>query len=159
MKKQDIITLVNCGILSMTAHDLKPAQAYKAFKLKKEVEKVFKAIQDEQKGIREEAGITEEMSEKISKIIDKVNMKSSVTEDEKQELLAYNELNRKVSSLYKEANKEDIEIDIKTIPFDDWRVLQEENRSKRIGENEFDILGGEAEIILENIFWEEPKEK
>ena len=159
MKKQDIITLVNCGILSMTAHDLKPAQAYKAFKLKKEVEKAFKAIQDEQKGIREEAGITEEMSEKISKIIDKVNMKSSVTEDEKQELLAYNELNRKVSSLYKEANKEDIEIDIKTIPFDDWRVLQEENRSKRIGENEFDILGGEAEIILENIFWEEPKEK
>lgn len=159
MKKQDIITLVNCGILSMTAHDLKPAQAYKAFKLKKEVEKAFKAIQDEQKGIREEAGITEEMSEKISKIIDKVNMKSSVTEDEKQELLAYNELNRKVSSLYKEANKEDIEIDIKTIPFDDWRVLQEENRSKRIEENEFDILGGEAEIILENIFWEEPKEK
>ena len=159
MKKQDIITLVNCGILSMTAHDLKPAQAYKAFKLKKEVEKAFKAIQDEQKGTREEAGITEEMSEKISKIIDKVNMKSSVTEDEKQELLAYNELNRKVSSLYKEANKEDIEIDIKTIPFDDWRVLQEENRSKRIGENEFDILGGEAEIILENIFWEEPKEK
>lgn len=159
MKKQDIITLVNCGILSMTAHDLKPAQAYKAFKLKKEVEKAFKAIQDEQKGIREEAGITEEMSEKISKIIDKVNMKSSVTEDEKQELLAYNELNRKVSSLYKEANKEDIEIDIKTIPFDDWRVLQEENRSKRIGENEFDILGEEAEIILENIFWEEPKEK
>ena len=159
MKKQDIITLVNCGILSMTAHDLKPAQAYKAFKLKKEVEKAFKAIQDEQKGIREEAGITEEMSEKISKIIDKVNMKSSVTEDEKQELLAYNELNRKVSSLYKEANKEDIEIDIKTIPFDDWRVLQEENRSKRLGENEFDILGGEAEIILENIFWEEPKEK
>ena len=159
MKKQDIITLVNCGILSMTAHDLKPAQAYKAFKLKKEVEKAFKAIQDEQKGIREEAGITEEMSEKISKIIDKVNMKSSVIEDEKQELLAYNELNRKVSSLYKEANKEDFEIDIKTIPFDDWRVLQEENRSKRIGENEFDILGGEAEIILENIFWEEPKEK
>ena len=44
MNKQDIITLVNCGILSMTAHDLKPAQAYKAFKLKKEVEKVFKAI-------------------------------------------------------------------------------------------------------------------
>ena len=159
MKKVDIITLVNCGILSMTAHDLKPAQAYKTFKLKKEVEKAFKDIQEEQKGIREDNGLTDELENKVRGIIEKLNMRSSVTEEEKQEVLAHNELQRKVSSLYREANKVDVTLDIKPIPYEDWRKLQEENRHKVIGEKEYDILGGEAEIILEAIFWEEPKEE
>ena len=158
MKKVDIITLINCGILSMTAHDLKPAQAYKAFKLKKEVEKAFKDIQEEQKGIREDNGLTEEMENKVKGIIEKMNIRSSVTEDEKQEVLAHNELQRKVSSLYREANTEEVTLDIKSIPYEDWRKLQED-RHKVIGEKEYDILGGEAEIILEAIFWEEPKEE
>ena len=158
MKKLDIITLVNCGILSVTAHDLKPAQAYKAFKLKKEVEKAFKDIQEEQKGIREDNGLTEDMENKVKGIIDKMNMRFSVTEDEKQEVLAHNELQRKVSSLCREANKEEVILDIKPIPYEDWRKLQEENRHKAIGEKEFDILGGKAEIILETIFWDAPTE-
>ena len=158
MKKVDIITLINCGILSMTAHDLKPAQAYKAFKLKKEVGKAFKEIQEEQKGIREDNGLTEDVESKVKGIIDKMNMRSSVTEDEKQEVLAHNELQRKVSSLYREANTEEVTLDIKPIPYEDWRKLQEENRHKAIGEKEFDILGGEAEIILETIFWDAPTE-
>ena len=92
-------------------------------------------------------------------IIEKMNIRSSVTEDEKQEVLAHNELQRKVSSLYREANTEEVTLDIKSIPYEDWRKLQEENRHKVIGEKEYDILGGEAEIILEAIFWEEPKEE
>ena len=158
MKKVDIITLINCGILSMTAHDLKPAQAYKAFKLKKEVEKAFKDIQEEQKGIREDNGLTDELENKVKGIIEKLNMRSSVTEEEKQEVLAYNELQRKVSSLYREANKVEVALEIKPIPYEDWRKLQEENRHKVIGEKEYDILGGEAEIILEAIFWDAPTE-
>lgn len=158
MIKQDIITLVNCGILSMTAHDLGTKEAYKAFRLKKEVERVFKEIQDEQKAIREENGLTEEVVNNIQKIMDKVNIKANATEDERQQLLAYNEQNRVVTGLLKEANQSEVKLDIKTISYEDWRTLQVENRAKEINGRTFDILGGEAEVVLEGIFWEEPKE-
>lgn len=158
MIKQDIITLVNCGILSMTAHDLGTKEAYKAFRLKKEVERVFKEIQDEQKAIREENGLTEEVVNNIQKIMDKVNIKANATEDERQQLLAYNEQNRVVTGLLKEANQCEVKLDIKTVSYEDWRTLQAENRAKDINGRTFDILGGEAEIVLEGIFWEEPKE-
>lgn len=158
MIKQDIITLANCGILSMTAHELGTKEAYKAFKLKKEVERVFKEMQDEQKAIREENGLTEEVVNNIQKIMDKVNLKANVTEDERQQLLTYNEQNRVVAGLLKEANQCEVALDIKTISYEDWRTLQTENRAKDINGRTFDILGGEAEVVLEGIFWEEPKE-
>lgn len=158
MKKQDIITLANLGIMSMTAHTLKPAQAYKAFKLKREMEKAYTEISEEHKAIREANGLTEEYTNKIQAILDKININLNVSEDERRELLANNEKNRTVDSLILEANKGEIKIDIKTIPFEDWRLLQSENRAKNINGREFDILGGKAEVILEGIFWEEPKE-
>lgn len=159
MKKLDIITLVNCGVLNMTAHNLKPAHAYKAFKLKREIEKAFNDIQEEQKSIREENGVTEELDNKIQKIIDKINIKIKVSEDERQEMLAYNEKTRRVTSLLEKAAEGDVNIDVKTIPYEDWRQLQDENRDKEINGRHYDVLGGKAEIILEGIFWEEPKDE
>ena len=81
---------------------------------------------------------------------------ASVTEEEKQEVLVFNELQRRVNSLFKEANEKDIALDIKAMPYEDWRKLQEENRAKVINEREYDILGGKAEVILEAIFWDAP---
>ncbi len=158
MKKVEIIKLVNAGILSMTAHNLKPAQAYKAFKLKREVEKAFKEIQEEQDAIKKDNGLTDEKEEKAAKIVDKINVGTSVSEDERQFLLSNNEDNRKIASLFKEANKAEVSLDLKTIPYEDWRILQAENKEKTIGNNKVDILGGEAEIILEGIFWDAPVE-
>lgn len=158
MIKQNIITLVNCGILSMTAHDLGAKEAYKAFRLKKEVERIFKEILDEQKAIKEDNGLTEEVMNNIQKIMDKVNVRANATEDERQLLLDFNEKNRVVTGLIKEANKSEVTIDIKTISYEDWRTLQEENKAKEINGKTYDILGGEAEVILEGVFWEEPKE-
>ncbi len=158
MKKVEIIKLVNAGILSMTAHNLKPAQAYKAFKLKREVEKAFKEIQEEQDAIKKDNGLTAEKEEKAAKIVDKINVGTSVSEDERQFLLINNEDNRKIASLFREANKAEVSLDLKTIPYEDWRILQAENKEKNVGNNKVDILGGEAEIILEGIFWDAPVE-
>lgn len=158
MKKVEIIKLVNAGILSMTAHNLKPAQAYKAFKLKREVEKAYKEIQEEQDAIKKDNGLTDEKEEKAAKIVDKINVGTSVSEDERQFLLSNNEDNRKIASLFREANKAEVSLDLKTIPYEDWRILQAENKEKTIGNNKVDILGGEAEIILDGIFWDAPVE-
>ena len=57
-----------------------------------------------------------------------------------------------------ESLKEDVELDVKTIPYEEWRKLQAENRAKKLGDREVDILGGIAELILADVFWREPEE-
>ena len=161
MRKENIIKLVNCGILNMTAHDLNPAHTYKAFKLKKEVEKAYKAIEEEHKSILVEQGVTEQMESEVKELLDKVKLspKEPLTDKEKGLLTSYNRLQDKARKVIAEANKEEVSLDIKTIPYKDWRELQKENRAKKINDYEFDILGGEAEIILEGIFWLEPQDE
>lgn len=161
MRKENIIKLVNCGILNMTAHDLNPAHSYKAFKLKKEVEKAYKAIGEEHKSILVEQGVTEQMESEVKELLDKVKLspKEPLTDKEKELLTTYNRLQDKARKVIAEANKEEVPLDIKTIPYKDWRELQKENRAKKINDYEFDILGGEAEIILEGIFWAEPQDE
>lgn len=161
MRKENVIKLVNCGILNMTAHDLNPAHSYKAFKLKKEVEKAYKAIEEEHKSILVEQGVTEQMESEVKELLDKVKLspKEPLTDKEKELLTSYNRLQDKARKVIAEANKEEVSLDIKTIPYKEWRELQKENRAKKINDYEFDILGGEAEIILEGIFWTKPQDE
>ena len=161
MKKEQIIKLVTCGILNMTAHDLDTAHSYKAFKLKREVEKHYNEIQEEQKAILKSVGITEQMENEVKGLYEKAKLspKEPMTEKEKDLLLSYNKLQGEAKKLVTEANKEEVTLNIKTIPYNVWRELQKENRAKKINDYEFDILGGEAEIILEGIFWTEPQDE
>ncbi len=159
MKKIDVIKLVNAGIISMTAYELSPAHHYKAFKLKKEVEKAYREIEDEQRGIREEHGITEELVDKVRKIVEKSQQRKEVTDVENAIVTDYNEKSRTANKVIEFAAEQEINLDIKTIPFLEWRKLQAENRAKKIGDKEVDILGGIAEIILADVFWIEPQEE
>lgn len=161
MKKEQLIKLVNCGILNMTAHDLDTAHSYKAFKLKREVEKHYNETQEEQKAILKSVGITEQMENEVKDLYEKAKLspKEPLTDKEKELLISYNRLQDKAKKVIAEANKEEVSLDIKTIPYKEWRELQKENRAKKINDYEFDILGGEAEIILEGIFWTEPQDE
>lgn len=49
------------------------------------------------------------------------------------------------------------ELGIKSLPFDVWRQLQDENKEK--GKDGIDLLGGAAELYLEGVFWIPPSEK
>ena len=161
MRKENVIKLVNCGILNMTAHDLNPAHSYKAFKLKKEVEKAYKAIIEEHKSILVEQGVTEQMESEVKDLLGKVKLspKEPLADKEKELLTSYNRLQDKARKVIAEANKEEVSLDIKTIPYKEWRELQKENRAKKINDYEFDILGGEAELILEEVFWTAPQDE
>jgi hypothetical protein len=158
MRKSDIQKLINCGIVSMTAHDLAPMHAYKAFNLKRKVEKINEDIVEEQKKLAEQYGLTDELKEKVQKIITKAQKNEALSADETKTLEQYNGIIQTVEQMIVESLKEDVELDVKTIPYEEWRKLQAENRAKKIGEKEVDILGGIAELILADVFWREPEE-
>ena len=57
MKNSDIISLVRCGILSMTSHDLPSSEAYKTVRLKMEVQRAYKSLSEAEMNILSECGI------------------------------------------------------------------------------------------------------
>lgn len=157
MNKLDVIKLYKAGIIEVSAHTLSATHAYKVFKMKREVEKAYKAIEEDQEKIMEEVGLTREFREKVADIFGKeANM---VTDADKATVKEYQALQRKVEKLFEEQGKEEVSLDIKTIPYNEWRKLQDENKAKKINDKEVDILAGIAEIILAEVFWVEPTEE
>lgn len=156
MKKLDIIKLYKAGIIEVSAHTLSAAHAYKVFKLKREVEKAYKAIEEDQEKLMDGEGLTRELRERIADIFSKES--NMVTDADKAAVKEYQVIQRKVEKLFEEQGKEDVTLDIKTIPYNEWRKLQNENKSKKINDKEVDILAGIAEIILAEVFWVEPTE-
>lgn len=71
LKNNEIIVLVNAGLLNTTEHDVPAADAYKSYKFRKAVEKAFNAIAEKDRELPKTAGVedgkepTEEQTKKI----------------------------------------------------------------------------------------------
>lgn len=71
LKNNEIIALVNAGLLNTTEHDVPAADAYKSYKFRKAVEKAFNAIAEKDRDLPKTAGVedgkepTEEQTKKI----------------------------------------------------------------------------------------------
>lgn len=149
------------GIQNMTCHDVPAAHAYKAVKLKQEVQKAVEALSAEARKLMDEVGITD-MDADRKRLTDLKDRRSSLTE---QELKEYDTLSDKIKR-YEELESalmdEEVEINVKTMPYDVWHALQRENakRSIRIGGKvlyDVDLLT-ELENTLEGILWVAPEE-
>lgn len=149
------------GIQNMTCHDVPAAHAYKAVKLKQEVQKAVEALSAEARKLMDEVGIAD-MDADRKRLADLKDRRSSLTE---QELKEYDTLSDKIKR-YEELERalmdEEVEINVKTMPYDVWHALQRENakRSIRIGGKvlyDVDLLT-ELENILEGILWVAPEE-
>ena len=160
MKKQDVINLINFGVLHVSAHELGPEHSYKVFHMKRTFEKASRAISDEQDAILKSVGIDEAFRQKAADINKKLLGKEALTIEEREWLDSATELQQDADKLIREMLKSDIKIgELKAIPFEIWRELQKENRAKTINDKVVDILGGPAEILLADIFWKAPEEK
>lgn len=71
LKNNEIIALVNAGLLNTTEHDVPAADAYKSYKFRKAVDKAFNAIAEKDRDLPKTAGVeggkepTEEQTKKI----------------------------------------------------------------------------------------------
>ncbi len=153
MKKQTIIMLANAGVQSITNHTLDAAQAYKVVKFRKAFNAALEAISEDEKGLLKEAGIEDAPS--FNKELDELRKANRTPEQEDK----YKEMTEKVkryNELHAEMLQEEVTLDCKALPYEEWHKLQNEN--KEVGDKKVDLLSGFVEDMLEGILWTAPEE-
>ena len=144
MKNYDIINLVNCGVLVITANDIEASHAYKVLKFKKAVRKAYEAIIDSDKAFLEEVGITD------PEAFDKERKEAT----DPARIAEMGKTARRLFELRKARDNEDAALEgVKTIPYEVFHALQKENK---------DIQGkplNAFEDILEGVLWEAQEEE
>ena len=137
-----VIALVNNGLLNTTEHDVPVADAYKASKFRRELKKAFDEIVEREKALAETAGIDINEMDKAS-----------------------DEAKAKFQDLRAEMFKDEIELNVKPMPYESFHALAKENRQTPI-----QLPGAEGktitvdpfrncEDILEGILWVAPEEE
>lgn len=156
MKNIDIINIANAGVLNITAHDLDVAQSYKVFKFKKWVRNTLKSIQDDEKDLLAEVGITDApaFDQRRSELL----AKEERTAEEQTEL---DKLNGQAEGYFNRQNElynEEVTREVKAMPYESWKKLQDENRAVEVNGKATDVLMGYVEDVLEGVLWEAPEE-
>lgn len=146
MKTIDILNLANAGILSITANDLDAAHAYKVLKFKKAVKKAFESIMESEREILKEAGIEDAAA------FDKERKELMESGSNPKQLEEMNKQLSRVLELRSNLYKEDVELDCKTIPFEQFHALQCEN--KDLDHKPLNTF----EDLLEGVLWEAPND-
>ena len=146
MKTIDILNLANAGILSITANDLDAAHAYKVLKFKKAIKKAFESIMESEQEILKEAGIEDAVA------FDKERKELIESGSNPKRLEEMNKQLSRVLELRGNLYKEDVELDCKAIPFEQFHALQCEN--KDLDHKPLNTF----EDLLEGVLWEAPNE-
>ena len=146
MKTIDILNLTDAGILSITANDLDAAHAYKVLKFKKAVKKAFESVMESEREILKEAGIEDAVA------FDKERKELIESGSNPKRLEEMNKQLSRVLELRSNLYKEDVELDCKTIPFEQFHTLQCEN--KDLDHKPLNTF----EEVLEGVLWSAPEE-
>lgn len=147
MKNIDILNLANTGILSITANDLDSAQAYKVLKFKKAVRKAFEAIIESERDILKEAGIED------GQAFDKERNELRENGSNPERLAELDKQFSRFMELRNNLYKEDVELDCKVMPYEQFHILQKEN--KEVQGKPLNVF----EDVLEGVLWETPNEE
>lgn len=155
MKKQTIIVLANAGIQSITNHTLDASQAYKVVKFRKAFSAALDVISEDEKGLLKEAGIEDAPS--FNKELDELRKANRTPEQEDK----YKEMTEKVkryNELHAEMFQEEVTLDCKALPYEEWHKLQVENSEKEMNGKKVDLLPAYVEDALEGVLWAAPEE-
>lgn len=149
MRNLDIIILANAGIMRATGYDLQPKEAYQFYLLKKQIEKAVSSIREAEGEFVKNAGI--DNPEAFDERTKELSGKSELSKEERKELDEHRNTLDKLNEMRKALYEDETDIRVKPIPFESWFRLQKENSKEN-------IFGGNAEAILENVFWSAPEE-
>lgn len=147
MKNIDILNLANTGVLAITANDLDAAQAYKVLKFKKAVRKAFEAIIESERDILKEAGIED------GQAFDKERNELRENGSNPERLAELDKQFSRFMELRNNLYKEDVELDCKVMPYEQFHILQKEN--KEVQGKPLNVF----EDVLEGVLWEAPNEE
>ena len=156
MKKSDILTLVNAGALDATQHELSTAHSYKVFKFKSLLRRELKAIQETEGDLLKEMGIEDSVA--FDARLAELRQKENPTAKEKEEL---DDKTKQLKDFVEQRNqlyKEEVTLDVKPVPYEEWRKLQEENKAVKVMGRTSDVFSGEVEELLFGVLWKAPEE-
>ena len=156
MKKQDIIILSRLGVPAIPNHDLSVAHAYKVVKFRKALQGALETIGKDEDALQKDAGI--EAPETFDKELDDLRKNKHRTQEEQARLDEMEAKLKRFIDLREEMLKEEVTLDCKSLPYEEWFKLQRENRDKEVGGVKRDILSGWVEDTLQGVLWNEPEE-
>ena len=131
MKNLDIITLVNSGVITITALTLDSANSYKVIKFRNAVRKALANIEDTEKSILSDLGISDpqEVESRAKELSEKDR-----TPEETKEFEELTSKIRKFNETRMEMLKEEVTLDgVKAMPYEQWHLLRKENMPKEDG--------------------------
>ena len=156
MKKGELIFLVNSGVQTITNHELEPAHAYKVVKFRKAVAKALDALAKDEDAIRSDAGIPD--AAVFDKELKELREAEHRTEVQQVRLDEMETMLKRFLDLRSELMGEELTLDCKTLPYEEWHKLQNENKARDIGGRKVDVLSGHVEDLLEGILWAAPED-
>lgn len=153
IKFADIQAMYESGMMGISSRTLDRAHAYKVVSFKTRLKNAYQAFNDRREQLLKEVGIDDgnQFANRLQEL-STIKLRSEAEEAELKDLV---EKNKKFGELFGELQKDFYEIEPKTMPFEEWRELQEENKDVKSGS--FELLA-QFETILEGILWKAPEE-
>ncbi len=152
MKKQTIIMLANAGVQSITNHTLDASQAYKVVKFRKELVAALESLSKDEEALRKDAGIEDPQA------FDKELQELRESKSDAKRLEEMEGILKRFIELRAELLNEEVTLDCKTMPYDEWHKLQVENSEKEMNGKKVDLLPAFVEDALEGVLWVAPEE-
>ena len=155
MNYYNVVTLINGGAMNTTSHTLNVTSAYAVTKFKREIDRLYNEWVDRNNGLIAEAGITEGADAFFAKF-DALKAKSEkFSAEEKKEFDEMNKKNSRLVDLRVQLLNDEVSVNVKPMPFEDWFKLKNENKELKFDGAE---LYDTYELILENILWKAPED-
>lgn len=155
MKYSDVLMLISGGVLAMTSHELSINSAYIVTKFKRELTKLLEEWQEKNNSLIKEAGIEDgEAFDKRKDELTKKVKEGKLNNSEAKELEKLNSQMDRLNGLRAKLADDDVTVNVKPMPFEDWHTFKNENKELKL--NGFETLEL-ADSVLENILWIAPE--
>ena len=153
MKKATLYNLAQFGVGNITNHTLSPANAYKVVKFRKELVAALEALSKDEEALRKDAGIEDPQA------FDKELQELRESKFDPKRLEEMEGILKRFIELRAELLNEEVTLDCKAMPYDEWHKLQVENADKEMNGKKVDLLPAFVEDALEGVLWVAPKEE
>lgn len=144
---KEILAFSMAGMRQLTFHCLPVDSAYEIYKFKDRVNKITEEIHNHERALLVAVGIdnAEDFDKKFEKL--------SKGKKKSEKYIEMKKLRELFFAMRQKILDEKVEIDVKPLPYEEWKKLQDENHK-----DGRDPLSGFAENALEGKLWTAPKD-
>lgn len=153
IKFVDIKAMFESGMMGISSRTLDIAHSYKVVQFKTKLKNAYDEFNTLREKALAEAGI--EDGNKFSAKFNELKEKNERSDADEKLFKELKEKNERFNGLFENLLNEPCKIEPKTMPYDQWRALLEEN--KNIKNGNFEMLA-QFETILCGILWAAPEE-